>query len=634
MSLRERLGLAAVPPRVVTPFPAALEQASYFGKPPVQPSEDLNRIAALPRRNLETAWTTADFEALEARLKLPAREVKCVCRSFSPPRDCPEHLLVDQARALLEAEKHNGLFSAMGVGKGKTLVDMLLPWVMNSKIAVLLLPAALVSKFLEVDWKFYGGHWRLPDVVSQTKTQAVGGMFHLGYPKLHVLSYEKLSRQEGADLLMRIKPDLVIDDEAHKLKSRKSGRTLRVERCVNALKPRKAVQSGTMASRGIADAAHLAFWALGQNSPFPIKPNVVEEWGTALDPIVNDDEPAAPLGALERLCDPGEHVRDAFRRRRNDTPGVVATVSSSFEGSLLIRKRVPKIPAAILPLIAQAHKGNRPDGEESKEQLMGAQWARQLACGFFHRWRFPRGEPAELIKRWKDARRDWHRAIRKKLEHPREHLDTPGLVENAAKRWFAGYDGDLPTWAAPDYPAWAEIEDQVQPVTSTVWLDRGCPEVDPIPGADFLVNDAVEWALDVSEGPGIVWCEFPELGERIAKAAGIPWYGGGPEASRLIILEKGDRPIVASMHAHRDGKDLQYAFARNYFTSPFADGGSWEQAIGRTHRQGQRADEVIVDIAQHTEDFESAFAKARERARFIQMTDGQPQKLLFADYEW
>lgn len=671
------MGLPAIPVAAPRPFPNELERQAWVGKPPIAPSEDLNRIIALPRRDLATAYTQADFESLEARLRLPPNEVKCVCKTFDPPRPCPLHLKEDQARALLESERLNGVFAAMGVGKGKTLVDLELAFVMGSKVAVLLLPAALVDKFLNVDCRYYGGHWRLPNIVSQTPTLAVGGgLFVPNRPALHVMSYERLSRQEGTDLLMRIRPDLLILDEAHKVKNPKGPRKLRIQRCLDALKPRVAILSGTVASRGIADAAHLAGWALGDGSPFPRKHGVVEEWGLALDPVVNDEEPAAGPGALQRLeavdgfaevvaADEAklerahrgnERTRLAFRLRRNATRGVIATTSSSFEGSLLIRKRVPKMPSAILPLIETAKKGKRPDGEEADEKMQGFAWARQLSLGFFHRWRFPRGEPEELIKRWRNARRDWHRAIRKKLENPRAHLDTPGLAKNAARRWFDGgctecargpgeYHASScklaesrPCWAAPDWPAWSEVENLVHHVPSTVWLDKGCPELAPIPGADFMILDALDWIE--KEGPGIVWVEAPELGERIAKAATaalgstVPYFGEGKQATIDIQRENGKRSIVASMHAHRDGKDLQFAFHKNYFTSPYADGGYWEQAIGRTHRQGQLEDTVIVDIAMHTEDFANSFSKARERARFMDQMDGQEQKLLIADYEW
>ncbi|WP_157775428.1 hypothetical protein [Melittangium boletus] len=73
--------------------------------------------------------------------------------------------------------------------------------------------------------------------------------------------------------------------------------------------------------------------------------------------------------------------------------------------------------------------------------------------------------------------------------------------------------------------------------------------------SDFIVQDAARWAARKGL-PGIVWVEFPELGERIARAAGVPFYGGGPLASQTIIRESSKRSIVASLRAHGTGKNL------------------------------------------------------------------------------
>ncbi|KFE67273.1 hypothetical protein DB31_8713 [Hyalangium minutum] len=74
------------------------------------------------------------------------------------------------------------------------------------------------------------------------------------------------------------------------------------------------------------------------------------------------------------------------------------------------------------------------------------------------------------------------------------------------------------------------------------------------------------------------------------------------------------------------------------FVNPPADGAAWEQAIGRCHRQGQLADEVEVEVEvelyQHTDELIEAFRKARDFARFIEQTEGTPQKLCFASYDW
>jgi len=130
-----------------------------------------------------------------------------------------------------------------------------------------------------------------------------------------------------------------------------------------------------------------------------------------------------------------------------------------------------------------------------------------------------------------------------------------------------------------------------------------------------------------------VWVEFPELGERIAKAAGVPFYGGGPLTSQTIIREDGNRPIVASLRAHGTGKNLTM-FSRMLFVNLPADGAAFEQVIGRMHRQGQMADEVEVELYQHTPELIRSVRKAREFARFIEQTEGTPQKLCFAAYDW
>ncbi|AGC46591.1 hypothetical protein MYSTI_05311 [Myxococcus stipitatus DSM 14675] len=162
-----------------------------------------------------------------------------------------------------------------------------------------------------------------------------------------------------------------------------------------------------------------------------------------------------------------------------------------------------------------------------------------------------------------------------------------------------------------------EIHKRVAHVTEAVWP------------SDFIVQDAAKWALRKGQ-PGIVWVGFPELGERIAKAAGVPFFGGGPEASATISRESGKRPTIVSQRAHGTGKSLTM-FSRMLFVNPPADGAAWEQTIGRCHRQGQLADEVEVELYQHTDELVGARQKALDFARFIEQMEGTPQKLGFAN---
>ncbi|WP_338865536.1 DEAD/DEAH box helicase family protein [Myxococcus stipitatus] len=578
--------------------------APVYGRSPVGYSADLGRILALPRRDLAASYTAANVEALEAALRSPS--LQCTCASMSPPRPCPLRLRRVQAQALLEASRIGGLLGPIGTGHGKELTTFLMPMVMpGCRVAVLFISAGLLPQF-EAEWSYYGAHWKLPNLAG-------GRWFRVGLPVLHVITYNKLSSQDATDLLERIRPDLVILNEAHSLKDPRTSRTSRFLRYFEKHpRTRLVALSGTFASKSIKDYAHLSRLALGEGSPLPLAHHVVEEWGTALDP----GKVVAPPGELERLCEPREHVREGFQRRRNATPGVVATEESALDKPLIIRERkVGPVPAQLFALIELAHAGERPDGEQFQEQLQAVACARQLSAGFYHRWRYPRGEPHELIEQWFARRKAWNKEVWEELKGKRrEHLDSPGLLTKAAIRAHMSppYEGDKPVWHAATWTEWTEIHAAVQPEPQAVWV------------SDFLVKDAAEWARS---RVGIVWVEYPELGERIAKEAGVPFYGGGKTASEDILRETGRRSIVASIKAHATGKNLQQ-FSRNLVVTPPSDGATWEQLLARTHRPGQLAPCVEVDVCLHTQDYVSAFATARERARFIQQTDGQPQKLL------
>ena len=186
MSLLKRATSAPAAAATATPgrAPVSRLEVRTAGNP-VAPSAELYRIAALPRRDLATAYTPADVAALEDRLRRKDGR-PCVCAKMG--RRCPTNLLPVQAQALLEAERAGGLVAPIGVGHGKTLVDLLLASVMGAKKAVLLVPAQLRPQLLERDWPYYGGHWNLPNIVLSSASE-----FRPGASSLHVITYNKLS---------------------------------------------------------------------------------------------------------------------------------------------------------------------------------------------------------------------------------------------------------------------------------------------------------------------------------------------------------------------------------------------------------------------------------------------------------
>jgi hypothetical protein len=620
-------------------------------KDAVQDSRDIHRVLELPRRPRPTDFDTFRNDCVHLRRPNPA----CVCRA-KYGRACAIDLKDLQAWALHEIKTQRGLVGAIPVGEGKTLIDLLALMVLGVKVGVLLIPANLREQLFNVDWGFYGQHWELPNLGN-------GQWFDPKKPTLHVVAYSELSSPRNSDILDRINPDVVIADEAHHVRNADAARTKRFKRFFSSHPACLfCCWSGTLTTRSLKDYAHLSNLALKDGSPTPLHWPTVEEWAGALDP---SDWPRG-LGALSALCRSGEPVRDGYRRRFEDTAGVVSSsAAGSCGASLVFSERKVVAPDAVHKALADLYSTwTRPDGEELVNGLEVFRVAKEISSGFYYRWRWPRQEPEALIRQWLLARREWHKEMREKLKHSREFMDSPLLLAKAAIRWHDGYThrkththdescwefhcdhedgehdydcytkticdvpedpgafipphtkgGPQPVWDSATFPAWRAIRDQCQPETEAVWID------------DFLARDAAAWC---QSNAGICWYEHDVFGRRVAEIAQRPFYGSGSDASAGIISERGDRGIVASIRAHGTGKNLQ-CFARNLVANLPSDGAQWEQLAGRTHRPGQLADEVTFEVYRHTPVVIEALAKAKMLASYLQDMTG-PQKLLQATY--
>jgi hypothetical protein len=157
-----------------------------------------------------------------------------------------------------------------------------------------------------------------------------------------------------------------------------------------------------------------------------------------------------------------------------------------------------------------------------------------------------------------------------------------------------------------------------------VWLD------------EYLVKDAIEWAR---EHKGILWYDHVEFANRLEvivkrQKFDLPIFRGGKVASETIILEKGKRPIAASIAAHGEGKNLQHAFSESLMVHPPSSGKTWEQVMGRTHRVGQRANVVSLWVYRHHEILRDAIESARLNARYAEQITGAKQRLNLATIGW
>lgn len=606
--------------------PARERKQVYLKGQAVGESRDLRRVLALPRRPRPSEAEMREW-ASYVKERLGKKTNLCACGSKYKRRCCAD-LLPVQAWALYEASEVGGVLGPIGVGHGKTLLDLLTALVVDDcRTAVLLLPPNLKQQLLEVDWHFYGQHWELPNLAG-------GRWLVPGRPTLHVVAFSELSGARATDLLHRIRPDVVIVDEAHSVRNRTAARTKRFLRYFSDnSEARLFAWSGTLTSRSLKDYAHLSNLALGEGSPTPLHWPTVEEWAGHLDP----GDFRSPPGRLSQF---GGDPRVGFAERVVETRGVVSSGDqTSCQASLVISERKLVAPEVVLKhLSALEDSWTRPDGEELVDAMSVGRCARELSCGFYYRWRFPRKEPTEVIERWLKARKEWHKELREKLKLSRPHMDSPLLCAKAAIRWFKGYThverdpeghetarqaipprsttGPLPVWPSLCWPEWEEVRDSVKPETEAVWL------------SDFFVEDCLAW---LAEGPGLLWYEFDGLARRIrerAKVAGVRVVHAGPgdEGNRAVIGLAGGEAVVASIRAHGTGKNLQQ-FSRNLVANPPSSGSEWEQLLGRTHRQGQTADEVTVEVYRHTEPVQQAVEKARDLSEYIEESFGATQKL-------
>lgn len=542
----------------------------------VEATPEFQRIVNIPRRQ----WTKEETDEAVTRLT----------QALKMPRGTMT-LFPAQAQALTEIGIYGGLFGPIPVGDGKTLISLLAAYVLDAKRPVLLLPAGLLAK-TQRERIDLAKHWRIP----------------LG---LRMISIESLGRANQAQVLESYKPDLIIIDEAHKLKNKQAGAVRRVLRRHDAEPNTKfVIMSGTMTKDGLDDFEHMARWSLGDNSPLPTGSGELKKWADVLDKkrsLLRTDP-----GVLLSLCNEEERKRPrfeaarlGFQRRLLDTPGVITTQGADVASSIYISDRILEPKQVTNDNFRKLRsEWKTPDDWELMQAVDVWRHACELICGLHYVWD-PR--PPE---RWRTARSDWNKFVRETLAKSRT-LDTPHQVE------LAVLDGTLRV-GKHYLDAWQAVEGTFKPNTKPIWHDDSC------------LNLAQKWG---EEDPGIIWTEHSFFGRALAKRAGWEYFGrdGLNAAGVPIDLPKAaheGKTIVASRKANATGRNLQ-AWNRNLVVS--LPGCGLEQLIGRTHRPGQEKDEVYIDIVFGCAEHVTAWESAVLEAKMVHDMLGQRQKLLLAD---
>ncbi len=539
------------------------------GLPGISHSKELTRILALPLRDPAPLGERLAPLVTE-RLKTPAGTMT---------------LRPLQALALVEAYEFRGLLGLLPVGEGKTLLSYLLPLVLPVKRPLLIVPAGHMEKDgkpgkTEIEFAELREHWQLAP--------------------MKITSYEKISRRP--DWLDELAPDCLICDEVHALKDPRSACTKRVYRYIRArakdnLRTTFCGMSGTIAARSFKDWWHIQQWALiPELQPLPYNHPTMLSWCEALDEKIKEPRPTGALSAFSDGDRNPAHVRQAFGERLRMIPSIISSKGGEVAASIDVQVKLHNVPAITDALVELRRSWSTPGGEEFSEASDLWRHAREIANGFYYKWREP-GPPE-----WMDARREFNGFVRQTLHGSRTYDSMAQVKEAFADR--------------PEVARWASVEHTFEPVTVPVWF------------CDDVIDYVPDWAHHMVGG--LVWVEHRAVGERLEQLCDLQYFGEGGRSRRgnSIINHRG--PAVVSQAAVSRGFNLQ-RYSHNLILNMTPIGTRAEQLFGRTHRQGQLEDVVHFEFLITGAEQLEGFRQMQRDSLYEQQTSGQRQKLCLAD---
>lgn len=643
--------------------------------------EELARILGLPVLGLDTP-------------RCPDREgyARSLYSHIAPPDFRLRDIQIDGVYAY---ETYGGMFGPVSVGGGKTLISMLVGKVAlqrrGHQRTLILVPPEVFSQLTLRDlpqarkWVALDGvpFW----VVAGSREQRRRVVEQPG-PGVFIYSYSSLSTATGMEELALIAPTQITLDEAQNVANSTAARTKRlltllaqVEQALRMgrLGPDVRVKdiemvalSGTMTKRSVKDYAHIAKRCLHERSPTPIHHLGIMNLAAAIDANVTGtgmtELDAARVNMLREWAeDQGwnprenktvdefnamtaqDHVREAYQYRLRTAPGVISTGSTGVDASLIIAWSEPPRPRsdegeALCKYMKMAAVDMKtPDGDSIDFGMHTFKWLWELTAGFYNSLIWPgmqeiqeerarKGTPitvaeAAALMRGAEHRhallQDYHKQLRSFLDGRHQPgCDTPMLVGQELTRQLNDKEArfKLPK----------ELIETYRAQKAATFDDLPQRKSRPIRICDYKVRGTVEWAkAHVDEG-GLMWYHHPALGQwchEYLLDAGVP-HTFAPAGANEKAFTPG---LVLASYAHGTGKNLQHQ-RHNLFVEIRREANIMEQTLGRTHRSGQKADDVRADVFVSNGFDLSLFNAVLHDADYIQSTMGQPQRLCFATY--
>lgn len=576
----------------------------------VKSSPDFKRIRALPQREIDPVECEALADALSPLLQTP--EGKRAGSRLKPL----------QALALSEFQEYGGAHLGLPVGEGKTLICLLAPHMRACKRPVLIVPAALKDKTY-AEFAEYSKHWKVPS------------------PPPRILTYHDI--RLDPKLLDKIKPDLIMLDEADAARAQERSAAQRLGRYIGTCKvcdailvkghkackhlPMVITMTGTGTRFSITDFSHFLIWALKDRAPVPLDPKQLAKWSSALDehkpgrfgmarrlrPGVLVDlvaQKRVAKGQTKRVSKYSDFggqsdvmlARAAFQTRLRTTPGVIIVDGTACDKPLTIRHLCALDDPEIDALFESIRSGESPDGDTLTDSLAEYRLESEAGCGGYYYfdpkppdwWLIPRKRCFRFIRATIIASRSTARP-----------LDTEGAVIRAYRKHPAVAD-------------WLAVRKKFKPKSKWRWASGS------------VVYAAAQWA---KEHNGLIFTRQQAVGRAIAEVTRLHYYGAGGKNGNGTPIEKADptKGAVLSFAANLRGRNLQ-AWNRMLIVGCPQAATELEQWLGREHRYGQER-HVHADILFTSGGSAYAFEMAEREARFVLSTQGQMQKILRARVE-
>lgn len=556
----------------------------------VRDCAEFRRIQRLPRRIWETDPELPEIcEMMTEQLKVPGSTIE---------------LRPVQAVVLKELHDLRGCMGVARVGAGKTIIAALAPVVLEAQRPLFLAPAKLIGKYNKSGRCVRHGKTEKEFAKLAQDLQVAQNYTFLSYEKLSNIKYY-------AGWLEAHQPDLIVLEEGHYVKNPRSNRA-KVLRDYLASHPDVTVLllTGTRSRNSVQDSSHVSEWCLGELSPLPRTYVALEEWALALDEEP-DGERLAP-GVLLELCDnPStadlDAVQVAFGNRVNQTPGFVTVQSSDCDAMLSLEGEPfnqydSDIDATFTNL---RYSMATPDGIAFTEPIQLYNYLRQCQTGFHYYYDPPPPEP------WKAARRDWGAFVREVLKQHPDDFMAEWQVAAAVARGKLHDDGLYARWKAikPIY--------DMDACRKTHWFDLA----------------PMRWCGDwLKEHKGIIFTPYIAVGEKIKEMFGVPYFGRKGIDKQAGLVDDYRGACVASLNACLEGRNLQH-YSRALIIGGIGSASVFEQLLGRLHRQGQKADEVVYDVFYGCVEALEEIYKAEREAKWGKKTNrDEAHKLLVTDY--